>query len=142
MASVNKVMILGNLGADPQINMTQSGKKIASFSVGTSESWIDKNTKEKKQSTEWHKVAIYNNNLADIAGRYLKKGSKVYIEGELKTKKYTDKNGIEKYATEIVLSAFKGNLVILSSNENTENQKQNSAEPEPNFGSYDDEIPF
>lgn len=113
--SINKVIILGVLGADPKISNTSSGKKIASFSVATSESWKDKNTGEKQEKTEWHRVVVYNPALADIAERYLMKGSKVYLEGSLTTREWEDNNGNKKQTTEIALSPFAGQMVLLDS---------------------------
>lgn len=115
--SVNKVIIVGNLGRDPEIRSTQSGSKIANLSVATSESWKDRATGERKERTEWHRVAIMNPNLAEIAERYLKKGSKVYVEGQLQTRKWTDQSGQERYSTEIVLGQFRGELTILDGRE-------------------------
>lgn len=117
--SVNKVIIVGNLGRDPEIRSMQSGSKIATLSVATSESWKDKQTGERKERTEWHRVSIMNANLAEIAERYLKKGSKVYVEGQLKTRKWTDQSGQEKYSTEIVLEQYRGELTILDGRESS-----------------------
>ena len=106
--SLNKVIILGTLGADPKVSNTQSGKKIVNLSVATSESWKDKNSGEKKERTEWHHVVIYSPALADIAEKYLNKGSKVYLEGSLMTREWEDNNGNKKFTTEIVISPFNG----------------------------------
>lgn len=111
--SVNKVILVGNLGRDPEIRTTQSGGKIAQLSVATSETWRDKNTQERKEKTEWHRVVIFNDRLVDVVERYLKKGAKVYIEGQLQTRKWTDQQGQEKYTTEVVLQGFKGELTML-----------------------------
>jgi single-strand DNA-binding protein len=111
--SVNKVTLIGNLGRDPEVRFSQSGDKIANLSIATSESWNDKATGERKEKTEWHRVVIFNKFLADIAEKYLKKGSKVYVEGALQTRKWTDNAGIEKYSTEVVLGNFKGELTML-----------------------------
>ena len=111
--SVNKVILVGNLGKDPEIRRTQDGRPIANLSVATSESWRDKASGEKKEKTEWHRVVIFNKNLADVAEKYLKKGAKVYIEGQLQTRKWTDKDGAEKYSTEVVLQNFRGELTML-----------------------------
>jgi single-strand DNA-binding protein len=111
--SVNKVILVGNLGKDPEIRHTQDGKAIANLSLATSESWRDKSTGERKERTEWHRVVIFNENAAKVAEAYLKKGSKVYIEGQLQTRKWTDNDGIEKYSTEVVVQAFKGDLTML-----------------------------
>jgi len=113
--SVNKVILIGNLGRDPEIRTTQNGTKIANLNLATSESWRDKASGERKEKTEWHRVVIFNENLAKVAEQYLKKGAKVYIEGQLQTRKYTDKDGAEKYSTEIVLQKFRGELTMLDS---------------------------
>ncbi len=110
--SINKVTLVGNLGRDPEIRFSQSGDKIANLSIATSEIWNDKASGERKEKTEWHRVVIFNKFLADIAEKYLKKGSKVYLEGALQTRKWTDNAGIEKYTTEVVLG-FKGELTML-----------------------------
>ena len=111
--SVNKVILVGNLGADPEIRRTQDGRPIANLRVATSESWRDKATGERKEKTEWHRVVIFNEGLCKIAEQYLKKGSKVYLEGALQTRKWTDKDGQEKYSTEIVLQGFNSTLTML-----------------------------
>jgi len=111
--SINKVILLGNLGADPRVSNTQNGTKIVNLSVATTESWKDRATGERKDRTEWHRVVIFNPQLADVAERYLRKGSKVYIEGQLQTRKWEDNTGVEKYTTEIVLQNFNGNLILL-----------------------------
>ena len=113
--SVNKVILLGHLGKDPEVRRTQSGDPIVNFSVATSETWKDKSTGERKEKTEWTRIVIFNENLAKIAESYLRKGSKVYLEGSLATRKWTDKDGAEKYSTEVVLSKFNGTLVLLDS---------------------------
>jgi single-strand DNA-binding protein len=115
MAGVNKVILVGNLGKDPEVRRTQSGEPVVSFSIATSESWRDKTSGERKEKTEWHRVVIFNENLAKVAEQYLRKGSKVYIEGQLSTRKWTDKDGQEKYTTEIVLNRFRGELQMLDS---------------------------
>lgn len=115
MAGVNKVILVGNLGKDPEVRRTQSGEPVVSFSLATSESWRDKSSGERKEKTEWHRVVIFNENLAKVAEQYLRKGSKVYIEGQLSTRKWTDKDGQEKYTTEIVLNRFRGELQMLDS---------------------------
>jgi single-strand DNA-binding protein len=111
--SVNKVILVGNLGADPEIRRTQDGRPIANLSVATSESWRDKNTGERKEKTEWHRVVIFNEGLCKVAEQYLKKGSKVYIEGALQTRKWQDKDGKDKYSTEVVLQGFNSTLTML-----------------------------
>ncbi|MDR1026063.1 MAG: single-stranded DNA-binding protein [Lactobacillus sp.] len=111
--SINKVILVGNLGADPKVSNTSSGSKIVNLNIATSDSWKDKLSGERKEKTEWHRVVIFNPQLADIADRYLKKGSKVYLEGQLQTRKWTDNDGQEKYSTEVVLQNFNGSLVLL-----------------------------
>ena len=111
--SVNKVILIGNLGRDPEVRHTQDGKPIVNLSIATSENWRDRNTGERKEKTEWHRVVIFNEALAKVAEQYLKKGSTVYIEGQLQTRKYTDKDGIEKFSTEVVLQNYRGELTML-----------------------------
>jgi single-strand DNA-binding protein len=111
--SVNKVILVGNLGRDPEVRTSQDGSKIVNLNIATSETWKDRGTGERKEKTEWHRVVIFNPNLADVAERYLKKGSSVYIEGALQTRKWTDQSGQEKYSTEIVIGRFKGELTLL-----------------------------
>ena len=111
--SVNKVILVGNLGADPEIRRTQDGRQIANLSVATSETWRDKNSGERKEKTEWHRVVIFNEGLCKIAEQYLKKGSKIYIEGALQTRKWQDKDGKDKYSTEVVLQGFNSTLTML-----------------------------
>lgn len=111
--SVNKVILVGNLGGDPDVRTMQSGDRVANFSLATSESWKDKQSGQKQERTQWHKVVIYNQPLVNVAEQYLKKGAKVYIEGQVETRKYTDKDGQEKYVTEIVLRPFRGELTML-----------------------------
>ena len=111
--SVNKVILIGNLGADPEIRRTQDGRPIANLRIATSESWRDKATGERKEKTEWHRVVIFSEGLCKIVEQYLKKGSKVYIEGQLQTRKYNDKDGVEKYSTEVVLQNFNSTLTML-----------------------------
>lgn len=113
MAGVNKVILVGNLGADPEIRQLPSGEPVANLRVATSESWRDKNSGERKEKTEWHRVVIFNENLAKVAEKYLRKGSKVYLEGALQTRKWTNKEGQEQYSTEVVLQKFRGELVML-----------------------------
>lgn len=152
--SVNKVILIGNLGRDPEVKFWQDGKKHATFSIATSDSWKDKNTGEKKEQTEWHRISILNEKLAEVAERYLRKGSKVYIEGQLQTKKWTDKQtNLEKQMVEIVLSNFKGTLVLLDAKNqesmyqvdsvhsgfSTAPQREESFYPDPDLN---DEIPF
>ncbi|MBQ9235064.1 MAG: single-stranded DNA-binding protein [Alphaproteobacteria bacterium] len=113
VGSINKVILVGNLGADPKVSNTNSGAKIVNLNVATSDSWKDKATGERKERTEWHRVVIFNTALADVAERYLHKGSKVYLEGQLQTRSWKDNTGADRYTTEIVLQNFSGNLVLL-----------------------------
>ncbi|MBQ8347392.1 MAG: single-stranded DNA-binding protein [Alphaproteobacteria bacterium] len=113
MSGVNKVILIGNVGHTPEIKTTESGNKIASFSIATSETWKDKATGERKEATEWHKVAIFNQGVVKVVEQFVKKGTKLYLSGKLKTRKYTGKDGIERSVTEIVIGAFDGELVLL-----------------------------
>ena len=149
--SLNKVTLIGNLGQDPEVRSTQNGGEIATFSIATTESWKDKNTGERKDSTEWHRIVIYSQGLVGIAKNYLKKGSKIYIEGSLQTRKWTDNQGIERYTTEVVLKNYNSNLQMLDGrdrssgsmsdngyNQSSSGKKNNDVMIEEN----DDEIPF
>lgn len=143
--SVNKVIIVGNLGRDPEIRSLNSGDKVCNLSVATSESWRDKATGEKKEKSEWHRVVIFNDNLSTVAEKYLRKGSKVYIEGQLQTRKWTDSSGQEKYSTEIVLQKFRGELQILDSKGDSQGQapaQYGSSQPAQAADDDFDEIPF
>lgn len=155
--SVNKVIIVGNLGRDPEVRSLQDGRKIVQLSVATSESWKDRATGERREKSEWHRVQIYNERLADVAERFLKKGSKVYLEGQLQTRKWTDQSGQEKYTTEIVLQQYRGELTLLDGKSDGDsggssgcmsehNQaKGNGYQPQPKGGAgdtLDDEIPW
>lgn len=155
--SVNKVILVGNLGADPEIRRTQDGRPIANLSVATSESWRDRNSGERREKTEWHRVVIFNEGLCKIAEQYLKKGSKVYLEGQLQTRKWQDQSGQDKYTTEVVLQGFNSSLTMLdgrgegggqydrgSSGGNDFGQSGPSGgQGGGNFGAeIDDEIPF
>jgi single-strand DNA-binding protein len=111
--SVNKVILVGNLGRDPEVRSTQDGLKIVNLSVATSENWRDKNSGERREKTEWHRVVIFNERLAEVAEKYLRKGSKIYVEGALQTRKWTDQAGQERYSTEVVLQRFRGELTML-----------------------------
>src|ERR1700709_2088720 len=111
--SVNKVILIGNLGADPEIRRTQDGRPIANLNIATSETWRDRTSGERKEKTEWHRVVIFNEGLCKVAEQYLKKGAKVYIEGQLQTRKWQDQNGVDKYSTEIVLQGFNSTLTML-----------------------------
>jgi single-strand DNA-binding protein len=113
MAGVNKVILVGNLGADPEVRQLPSGEPVVNLRVATSESWRDKNSGERKEKTEWHRVVIFNENIAKVAEKYLKKGSKVYLEGQIQTRKWTNKDGQEQYSTEVVLQRFRGELQML-----------------------------
>ena len=146
--SLNKVQLIGNLGQDPEIRFSQSGDKIGNLSIATSETWKDKSSGERKEKTEWHRVSIFNKHLADIAEKYLKKGSKVYLEGALQTRKWTDNAGVEKYTTEIVLGNFKGELTMLDSLSGDGGQRggDNNQSPPQQQNKHttdlDDDIPF
>ena len=129
--SVNKVILIGNLGADPEIRHTQDGRAIANLRVATSESWRDKSSGERREKTEWHRVVIFNENLAKIAEHYLKKGSKVYLEGSLQTRKWEDQQGQERYTTEIVLQGFNAQLTML------DGRRDGAGEGEPRGGGGD-----
>ncbi len=111
--SVNKVILIGNLGRDPEVRSMNNGGKVVNLSVATSETWRDKNSGERQERTEWHRVVIFNEKLGEVAERYLKKGAKVYVEGALQTRKWTDQSGQEKYSTEVVLQRFRGELTML-----------------------------
>src|SRR6185503_13209540 len=113
MAGVNKVILVGNLGADPEVRQLPSGEPVVNLRLATSESWRDKNSGERKEKTEWHKVVIFNENIAKVAEKYLHKGSKVYIEGQLQTRKWQNKDGQDQYSTEVVLQKFRGELQML-----------------------------
>lgn len=143
--SVNRAIILGHLGRDPETRHTQDGKPICNLSVATSESWKDRQTGEKRDRTEWHRVVIFNEHLAKIAQDYLRKGSKVYLEGQLQTRKWTDQSGQEKYTTEVVLGRFRGEIVLLGDGKEKKSEERA-------YGSHrggdapaadlDDDIPF
>ena len=112
--SVNKVILVGNLGKDPEVRSTQDGSKIVNLAVATSETWNDRASGERKERTEWHRVVIFNDRIADVAEKYLRKGAKIYVEGALQTRKWTDQSGQEKYTTEVVIGKFRGELTMLS----------------------------
>lgn len=141
--SVNKVILVGNLGKDPEIRAAQDGSKMANFSIATSESWKDKASGERKDKTEWHRIVVFNANLAEICEKYLHKGSKVYIEGQLQTRRWQDQSGAEKYTTEVVLSKFRGELTLLDSRTSGGDATAFS-EPiiEQKSAMIDDDIPF
>lgn len=155
--SVNKVILVGNLGRDPEIRSTQDGTRVANLSVATSDTWRDRNTGERKERTEWHRVAIFNDRLVEIVEKYLKKGSKVFIEGALQTRKWTDNSGQERYTTEVVLQKFRGELTMLDGARGGEGGFSSDAPMEesqrpgggaarggrqPPVQELDDEIPF
>ncbi len=145
--SVNRVILVGNLGRDPEVRRMTSGEPVVNLSVATSESWRDKASGERKERTEWHRVVIFNENLAKVAEQYLRKGSKVYLEGQLSTRKWTDKDGAEKYSTEVVLNRFRGELVMLDARGGEGGgavARSGSGETPASFdrGDMDDEIPF
>ncbi len=147
--SVNKVILIGNLGKDPESRRMTSGELMVTFSVATSENWRDKASGERKEKTEWHRVVIWNENLAKVAEQYLRKGSKVYLEGQLATRKWNDKDGVEKYSTEVVLNRFRGELVMLDGRAeggggDRPRVSSGGGDAPANFdrGEMDDEIPF
>lgn len=147
--SLNRVMLIGNLGKDPEVRNTQDGRKIVNLTIATSENWKDKNTGERKEKTEWHRVVIFNDRLTEVAERYLKKGAKVYLEGALQTRKWTDANGVEKYSTEVVLQQFRGELTMLDSAGGGRSTEETApaprGAPKPAGGdmdSFDDSLPF
>jgi single-strand DNA-binding protein len=164
--SVNKVILVGNLGKDPEVRTTQDGTKIVNLTLATSETWNDRASGERKERTEWHRVVIFNDRVADVAERFLRKGRKVYVEGALQTRKWTDQSGQEKYTTEVVIGRFRGELVLIDSNRGEEGgtssgsfggrDRAPAARPSestsgrggapsweaPKGGDLDDEIPF
>ena len=141
--SVNKAILIGHLGQDPEVRTFSNGNKVCNLRVATSESWKDRETGERKERTEWHTVSIFNEGLVGIAEQYLQKGSKVYIEGQLQTRKWQDKDGADKYTTEVVLQGFNGTMVMLSKAEGgTAAQAGSHQAPAPSDGADQDEIPF
>ncbi len=146
-SSINKAIIVGNLGKDPEVRQTQEGMKIVNFSVATTESWKDKATGEKRDRTEWHRVVIFSNGLGEIAERYLNKGSKVYVEGALRTRKWQGTDGQDRYSTEIVISNFEGTFVMLDGRKSSGGAQYQASStpttetPKPK-DDIDDEIPF
>jgi single-strand DNA-binding protein len=157
--SVNKVILIGNLGADPEIKRTQDGRPIANLRIATSDTWRDKATGERKEKTEWHRVVIFSEGLCKIAEQYLKKGAKVYIEGQLQTRKWTDPQGVEKYSTEVVLQNFNAQLTMLDgrpegdsasggfsgpreTSRPAESRRPAASAPAFQSGGMDDDIPF
>ena len=149
MGSVNKVILVGNVGKDPEIRHTQDGKAIANFSLATTESWRDKSTGERKDKTEWHRIVCFNEGLNKVIEQYVKKGSQLYIEGQLQTRKWTDKDGVEKYSTEIVLQAFNGTLTLLGGKPDSSSRddvpevtKPQHADKRKSFLDDESEVPF
>ena len=150
--SVNKVIIMGNLGKDPEIRNFPNGGRVCNFSVATSESWRDKNSGEKQERTQWHNISILSDPLVNIAERFLKKGSKVYLEGQLETRKWQDNSGSDRYSTEIVLRPYKGEITLIDNkadsnmtNEPISNNQMDEIQEKsvsPNVDDFDDEIPF
>ncbi len=153
--SINKVILVGNLGRDPESRTMQDGNPVVNLSIATSENWRDKNSGERRERTEWHRVVIFNDKLAEVAQKFLRKGSKVYIEGQLQTRKWTDQSGMEKYSTEVVLQRYRGELTMLdgrgdgtgSSDFGNDNQVESSSSSSSDMGTntgadLDDEIPF
>jgi len=148
--SVNKVILVGNLGRDPESRSFQSGGKVVNLRVATSESWKDRATGERREKTEWHSVAIFNEGIATAAERYLRKGSKVYLEGQLQTRKWTDQQGVERYTTEVVLQGFNAKMVLLDRAEGGDRSAGAGASSggssrqdfDPFGGDLDDDVPF
>ena len=148
--SVNKVILLGNIGKDPEIKATQNGSKLASFSIATSKRWKDKQTQEYKDKTEWHKVVIFGEGLVDIVEKYVKKWSKIYIEGELQTRKWSDQQGNDRYTTEVILQGYNSTLTLLDNRGNTNQSIENKSEDisvednseKSSDSNIDDDIPF
>jgi single-strand DNA-binding protein len=156
--SVNKVILLGNLGKDPEIRFMPDGTKIANFSIATGESWKDKTTGERRERTEWHRISVMNDKIADIVEKYVRKGSKIYVEGQLQTRKWTDQSGQEKYTTEIVIGRFRGELTLLDSKSggssdaefmgggfddaNHDYAPKADGKPAQKFDELDDDVPF
>ncbi|MVB00099.1 single-stranded DNA-binding protein [Nitratireductor sp. CAU 1489] len=145
--SINKCVLIGNLGADPEVRRTQSGDPIVNLRIATSDTWRDKNTGERRERTEWHSVVIFNEGLAKVAEQYLKKGSKVYVEGALQTRKWQDQNGNDRYSTEIVLQKYRGELQMLDAPRSGGDERGSQSmydrdEDGGNAGPLDSEIPF
>jgi single-strand DNA-binding protein len=140
--SLNRVQLIGNLGQDPEIRAKQNGDKIATFSMATTDSWTDARSGEKKEKTEWHRVVIFSDGLAGVAEKYLKKGMKVFIEGALQTRKWTDNGGVEKYTTEVVLQAYNGKLIMLGEPNGQRSNRPHADAPPAGAPDADDEIPF
>lgn len=143
MSSINKVILIGNVGKDPEIRSTQSGNKIANLSLATSERWKDKQTGERREKTEWHRVVVFSEGLVRVIENYVKKGSKLYVEGQLQTRKWQDQSGDDRYSTEVVLQSFGGTITLLDSKRDG---AQDDSSGQSDFGggasALDDEIPF
>jgi single-strand DNA-binding protein len=140
--SINKVILVGNLGKDPEVRVAQDGSKIVNFSLATSEYWKDKGTGERKDRTEWHKIVIFNQGLCDICEKYLHKGSKIYLEGQLQTRKWQDQSGAERYTTEVVLGKFRGELTLLDSKADSAASAGGVFDDKSPSIAIDDDIPF
>jgi single-strand DNA-binding protein len=141
--SLNKITLIGNVGQDPEIKSTQDGRELANFSLATTENWKDKSSGEKQSKTEWHRIVVFSQGLVGIIKNYVKKGSKLYIEGQLQTRKWTDKQGVERYTTEIVLQNFNSNMQMLDSKpKNDSQQTQMSQQDSQAFDNLGDNIPF
>lgn len=145
--SINKVMLVGNLGKDPEVRFAPDGGRIVNMNIATSESWKDKNTGERKDKTEWHRVVIFNDKIGEIAEKYLKKGSKVYVEGKLQTRKWTDNTGQEKYTTEVVIERYRGEMTLLDSKNGGSQSddfggNDHGMSSAPQSADFDDDIPF
>ncbi|MBY8333140.1 single-stranded DNA-binding protein [Qipengyuania sp. NZ-96] len=140
--SLNKVMLIGNLGADPEVRSFQNGGKVANLRIATSESWKDKNTGERQERTEWHTVAIFNEGLIGVVERFLRKGSKIYVEGQLTTRKWQDQSGNDRYSTEIHLRGMNGVLTMLDSAGGERGERRQTYEDAPDTGADDSDLPF
>lgn len=145
MGSVNRVILVGNVGNDPDVRSLGSGDRVANFSVATSETWRDRKTNERKEKTEWHRVSVMNENLVKVVEQFVRKGSQVYLEGSIQTRKWTDNAGVEKFSTEIVVQKFRGELQVLGgkpAGDSSERQPRREAPRESFRADMDDEIPF
>ena len=150
VGSVNKVILLGNLGRDPEIRSMQSGSKMAAFSIATSKRWKDRSTQEQKEKTAWHNIVVFGDGLVDIVEKYVKKGSKIYIEGELQTRKWSDQQGNDRYTTEVILQGYNSTLTLLDNRGNTNQSIENKSEDisvednseKSSDSNIDDDIPF
>lgn len=142
--SVNKVILVGNVGKDPEVRSLNNGDRVASFSVATSETWRDRSSGERKEKTEWHRVSVFNDNIVKVVEQYVKKGTTVYLEGSLQTRKWTDNAGVEKFSTEIVLQKFRGEMTLLGGRpeDRDERQEQRQGQRETFSADLDDQIPF